>query len=918
YNGSSPPTVNFLVHMPPGMNYAGGLSSFGLDQNNELYMCAMGSSGAIYRLDRTGSASLPIPALLSQTGVFTNLSSLGVAPGLIPYDVNVPLWSDGAIKRRWIAVPNNGAPYTANEQINFSPNGEWSFPDGTVFVKHFELGTDDTNPNIRKRLETRLEVRDTNGAVYGVTYKWRSDNSDADLLPGSLTENITITTANGSRIQTWYYPSSRDCLTCHTPNANYVLGVKTRQQNGSFTYPGTGRTDNQLRTWNHLGLFNPPLNEANISTYSNLVSLTNTAAPLQERVRSYVDANCAQCHRPNGVPAYFDARFDTPLASQGIVDGNVLNNLGIAGAKVVASGNVSKSIMELRVNSTDANQMPPLARNAIDAQAVSVLTDWINSLPAAQPLPPPWQDQDIGNVGLAGNASFAGGNFSIQASGDDIWNTADAFHYVYQPMNGDGQIVARVVNVQNTDGWAKAGVMIRETLAANSRQAIMLISADQGASFERRVTIGGLSTDNTAGLGSIFAPYWVKLVRSGNTFTGYRSVDGVNWVQVGSDTITMSANVYVGLAVTAHNNSALNTSSFDNVQVLNLPFITAQPQSQTVQAGASVAFSVQAIGAAPLNYQWRFQGANISSATSSTYALSNVQSSNAGIYSVVVANAAGSILSSNATLTVTGSSGLPVPWSHQDIGNVGVAGSAAAANGTFTIQASGDDIWNTADAFHFVYQPLNGDGQIVARVVNVQNTDGWAKAGGMIRETLTSGSRHAFMLISASQGASFERRLTTGGLSTDNTIGYTTIFPPYWIKLVRSNNTFTGYASSNGTNWVLAGTDTVAMATNAYIGLAVTAHNNTVINTSTLDNIQVISAATNSALLISPRISTNGVFAMTLTGSPGAKYQIQASTNFVNWTVLTNLTNSAGGQAQFTETNLAGIRYRFYRALLVP
>jgi uncharacterized repeat protein (TIGR03806 family) len=918
YNGSSPPTVNFLVHMPPGMNYAGGLSSFGRDQNNELYMCAMGSSGAIYRLDRTGSSSLPIPALLSQTGVFTNLATLGAASGLIPYDVNTPLWSDGAIKRRWIAVPNNGAPYTANEQITFSPTGEWSFPDGTVFVKHFELGTDDTNPNIRKRLETRLEVRDTNGAVYGVTYKWRSDNSDADLLPGSLSENITIATAGGSRIQTWYYPSPHDCLMCHTPNANYVLGVKTRQQNGTFTYPSTGRTDNQLRTWNHVGLFNPPLNEANISTYSNLVSLTNTAAPLQERVRSYVDANCAQCHRPNGVPAYFDARFDTPLASQGIVDGNVINNLGIAGAKVIASGNVSKSIMHLRMNSTDASQMPPLARNVIDSQAVSVLASWINSLQAPQPLPPPWQDQDVGNVGLAGNASFADGTFTIQASGDDIWNNADAFHFVYQPMNGDGQIVARVLNVQNTDGWAKAGTMIRETLAANSRQAIMLIAADQGASFERRLNIGGPSTDNSVGLGSIFAPYWVKLVRSGSTFTGYRSSDGVNWILVGSDTITMTATVYVGLAVTAHDNSVLNTSSFDNVQVLNLPFITTQPQSQTVQAGASVAFSVQAIGAPPLNYQWRFQGTNISSATGSSYALANVQFNNAGNYSVVVANAAGSTLSSNANLTVTGSSGLPLPWSHQDIGNVGVAGSAGASNGAFTIQASGDDIWNNADAFHFVYQPLNGDGQIVARVVNVQNTDGWAKAGGMIRETLAPGSRHAFMLIAASQGASFERRLTTGGVSTDNNIGYTTIFPPYWIKLVRSNNTFTGYSSSNGTNWALVGTDTVAMAGSAYVGLAVTAHNNNVLNTSTLDNVQVTSTAATPALLISPRFSTNGIFSMTLTGSPGSKYQIQASTNLTNWAVLTTLTNSPGGQAQFTETNSSGFRYRFYRALFFP
>ena len=154
-----------------------------------------------------------LPAHLSQTGVFANTTNLAPAGGLIPYSPNVPLWSDNAVKTRWIALPFNGGLDTPDQQIGYAATGEWSFPNGTIFVKHFALATDETRANVPlRRLETRLLVRDPNGAVYGVTYKWRTDNSDADLLTGSLNENILITNAAGVRTQTWYYPSRSDCL----------------------------------------------------------------------------------------------------------------------------------------------------------------------------------------------------------------------------------------------------------------------------------------------------------------------------------------------------------------------------------------------------------------------------------------------------------------------------------------------------------------------------------------------------------------------------------------------------------------------------------------------------------------------------------------------------------------------------------
>jgi uncharacterized repeat protein (TIGR03806 family) len=330
-----------------------------------------------------------IPLLLSETGVFSNTPAMIPVNGLVPYTPNTPLWSDNALKTRYMSVPDSGGPSTPSQQISFAPTGSWTFPSGTVFVKTFELLTNQNDPTSILRLETRLLVRDTLGAVYGVTYKWRPDNSDADLLTTSLTEAIVITNTGNSYVQNWYYPSPADCLTCHTPVANYVLGVNTRQLNGNLTYP-SGVTDNQLRALNRAGMFYPAIDESQISGFTQLSSVTNTNAPLVNRVRSYLDANCAQCHAPGGTGPSFDARYDTPLANQDIINGPVLGNLGYDNAAVVVPSDVWRSILYDRINTVDpAIKMPPLARNLIDTSAVQALAAWINSLGGTPAEAPP-------------------------------------------------------------------------------------------------------------------------------------------------------------------------------------------------------------------------------------------------------------------------------------------------------------------------------------------------------------------------------------------------------------------------------------------------------------------------------------------------------------------------------------------------
>lgn len=339
-----------------------------------------------------------LPPLLSMTGVFSNTPSMTPTNGLIPYVPNVPLWSDGALKVRYMAVPTAGGSISPDHQISFAPTGSWTFPSGTVFVKTFELQTNQMDPNSILRLETRLLVRDINGAVYGVTYKWRPDNSDADLLTTSSNQQITILTPTGTQTQTWYYPSPADCLSCHTPVANYVLGLNTRQLNNNQTYPTTGVTDNQLRTLNRLGLFNPAFDEAGITNFEALSPLTNVNASLEQRARSYLDANCAQCHQPGGAGITFDARYNTPLANQNITNYPAAVSLGYDHAQIIAPQDIWRSMIYQRINSTNASiKMPPLARNIIDTNAVAVFGAWINSLPGMPALAPPAITPDGGS-----------------------------------------------------------------------------------------------------------------------------------------------------------------------------------------------------------------------------------------------------------------------------------------------------------------------------------------------------------------------------------------------------------------------------------------------------------------------------------------------------------------------------------------
>jgi uncharacterized repeat protein (TIGR03806 family) len=357
-----------------------GFTSFGVDGSGELYILTLGAESKVLRLDRTEGFS-NTPLHLSETGVFVDTASaqLEPSPGFLPYDVITPLWSDGASKQRWLSLPDAAA-------IGFSETGSWSFPEGTVFVKQFDLALDEARPDERRRLETRLLVNGE-GGYYAVTYRWNADGTDAELVLESSAEPIRVDLADGHQRELAYlFPGPDDCAVCHNPGAGSVLGARTAQLNHDVFYPQLGRSANQLLSLAAAGALDVTLKQRDLQHLPTYVSLADESAPLDARVRSYWASNCSMCH--GSVPdirADWDARYEVPLDRQGVIDAPS-QNASEAGAFLVVPADPGHSVLFQRSATTARGLgMPPLGRSVPDPQYVDVLERWIRSLPPSAP-----------------------------------------------------------------------------------------------------------------------------------------------------------------------------------------------------------------------------------------------------------------------------------------------------------------------------------------------------------------------------------------------------------------------------------------------------------------------------------------------------------------------------------------------------
>ena len=359
------------------------IMSFGQDYRGELYMLKQGNYVKLYKLRPSGVNLNDAPQLLSQTGAFTDLSNLTPSPALIPYDMIDPFWSDGAFKKRWMVIPNNGTHNTSDEQIQFSENGVWEFPVGTVLIKHFDYPIDERDPEITKKIETRFSIKGADGNFYFLTYNWNDAQTDAVLQATGLDESIQVTTLDGgNRTEIWHYPSETECFTCHNSASKGTLGPRTRYLNKSIVYEKTGIEANQLVTLSHLGIIPEVIDDQTTQNYLTHTSINDLNSSVDDRARSYLDLNCAYCHRPGtGNRGDFDLRLINSLAQTNLLNAAANTSLGIPNEAILIPGDTAKSILYQRIHSVDPNiMMPPLAKNKIDEKGVALMEQWILGL----------------------------------------------------------------------------------------------------------------------------------------------------------------------------------------------------------------------------------------------------------------------------------------------------------------------------------------------------------------------------------------------------------------------------------------------------------------------------------------------------------------------------------------------------------
>ena len=448
----------------------------------------------------------------------TSVATAG-GPGVVPY---------------WVKLERSGSTFTA-----------WTSTNGTSWTL---VGSDtvsmSSNAYVGLAVTSHTTTKRTTSTFTNVSVTGGPSNSPPSVSITAPAEGATYTAPATVSISASALDTDGTVAQVDFYQGGFLLGSDTTAPFGfSWTNAAAGTYTLTARATDDLGA---------VTTSAAVHITVNPGANTPPSVSITAPTAGASFPAPANITINADASDDGTVTKVEFFNGAALLGSDTTAPYSFAWNNVAGGNYTLTAKATDN-------LGATTTSAPVGITVTTSGVPA------PWVDQDIGATGLSGSATFASGTFTIKASGADIAGANDAFHYVYQAVSGDTTIVARVATLLNTNAWAKSGVMIRETLAPNSKNAMMAITTANGFTFQRRVTTGGSTSATSGGAGT--APKWLKLVRSGDTLTGYQSADGLNWTQVGSTTISMTADVYVGLAVTSHNNSSRTTSTVGSVTV---------------------------------------------------------------------------------------------------------------------------------------------------------------------------------------------------------------------------------------------------------------------------------------------------------------------------------------------------------------
>jgi len=544
-----------------------GVSAFGNDPRDGEVLAAQFFQGTILRLVHARpDQATNLPPTLADTGIFANVATLTPNPGVVPYEINVPFWSDHAVKTRWFSLPET------NMTFGFSPSGVWSFPTGAVWVKHFELELTNGQPASARRLETRVLVNSADG-FYGLTYRWGDSLTNAWLVPEQgRDESFTIRDASGAvlREQNWRYPSRAECMNCHTKWAGGALGFSTAQLNRGGH--GFAQLTNQLMALATAGYLDPaPDSMAGLPA---LARADDASAPLEFRVRSYFQANCSACHVPgaHGWGAW-DARFTTPLGEAGI----------ISEGGVIKPGSLRESRLYHRLLGFP-QQMPPVATSVFNSNAIDLVSNWITNLPAA-----PWSHQTIGDTVHHGGSIMSNGVYLVGGTGRGFQDTNDVFQFLHRPFDHpSAHFLARLVS-HGPGNENVAGLMVRDS-TSNAAPFISVVQDGAGmVSSIRRLAANGLAIFDPAG--TVGATQWMRIVRLGDRLSAFRADDGTNWTLLNTAEWEPSSSLRAGFAVHSGSSTAFNNATFDNASYLSISL--ASPAPGIVQQPADVALRAE-------------------------------------------------------------------------------------------------------------------------------------------------------------------------------------------------------------------------------------------------------------------------------------------------------------------------------------